>query len=541
MSRIERLDQETVEQIAAGELITRPARVVGELLDNALDAGATRIRVEIAGDGTDEIVVADDGRGLSAADVSRAFRPHTTSKLTDAEDLQTVQTLGFRGEGLASIVDAAREVTVTTRAVDATAGTRVTVGPDGEETTTASRDVGTTVAVRGLFADRPARAESLATPAGEFRRISALVARYALCRPEVGLRLTHDGRETLSTPGTGSTAALLAVYDRETASRVTTLDRTDGSIRLTADLVHPSITRSDRHHVRCGINGRPVTNDTLRRAVTDGYDRLLAGDEWPIAVVRLQLPPARVDPNVHPAKRRVAVADADRLAETLTTAVRETLRTADLAAADAVETEPLDPPAEQDARLGEATYLGQYRELYLLCEAETDLLVVDQHAAHERVTFERLQAALADESVPSRSVDPPATVSTDPTTAATIREVGDQLRAAGFEFEPFGGSDFRVRAVPAPLGRTLDPEALGDTAVEFESSSASLADDGLAELACHPSLRAGDTLEESDARELLEQLAGCRQPYACPHGRPTVVRIEEATLARGFDRPNTRL
>ncbi len=536
--RIERLSAATVERIAAGELITRPARAVGELLDNALDAGAETITVRIAGDGTRRLSVSDDGRGLSAADAERAVEPHTTSKLTTADDLDTVETLGFRGEGLASIVDAARKLELTTNDGGGRATRVVVTTNDGERNVRvepASRDRGTTVELHGLFADRPARRESLADSTREFGRVSTLVARYALCRPAVAVRLLHDGREVVSTPGAGLTDALLAVYDRETASQTVELDHAGW---LTGRLCYPSVTRADRQHVHCAINGRPVTNQSVRAAVTAGYDRLLADDEWPIAVVRLELPGERVDPNVHPAKARVAVADADEIAEAVENAVRDAVQTADLAAAANVATELAapDPPSDRDARLADATYLGQYRELYLVCETE-ELLVVDQHAAHERVTFERLQAAVDDESVPNREIDPAAVVSTDPTTAATIKRVGDELRTAGFRFESFGGTSFRVQAVPAPLGRTMAPEAIREVALSDGDGRSEL----LAELACHPSLRAGETLDDEQARTLLDQLAGCDQPYACPHGRPTVVEIDEATLARGFDRQNTRL
>lgn len=560
---ITRLPQATVERIAAGEVITRPARVVGELIENALDADAERIRVRVAGDGTERIVVADDGHGMCRADAVRALDPHTTSKIDAADDLQRVASFGFRGEALAAITDAARRVELLTAAATETAettdtletpeatespkATRVTVEPtDGErQVTTASRDRGTTVTAEGLFADRPARRESLAGPAREFGRISRLVADYAVTHPTVAFRLVHDDRETLSTPGTDRTDALLAVYDRETAGASEQIERAaslaDGRVRVAGRVVHPSITRSDRSHVRVAVNGRPVTNDALRRAVVAGYDRTLAGDEEPIAAVTVGLPPTAVDPNVHPAKRRVALRDADRVTETVTAAVRDALRTADLARTAAVETEPVAAPEPtRDARLSDATVLGQYRETYLLCESGGDLLVVDQHAAHERVTFERLQDATADEPVPTREIDPPATVSLDPDAAAAVASAEERLREAGFAFETFGGRSYRVHGVPAPLGRVADADALAETARALAAGE-NAREDLLAELACHPSLRAGDAVSDERAAELVDALAACDQPYACPHGRPTVLRIEEATLARGFDRANTRL
>jgi DNA mismatch repair protein MutL len=557
--RVRELPTETVERIAAGEVVTRPARVVAELLDNALDAGADRI--EVRDDGTDRIEVRDDGHGLGAADARLAVRPHTTSKLAAADDLRTVDTLGFRGEALASVADAAGELRLLTN--DGHETTQVTVtGTAGEfsvGTEPASRARGTTVTVHDLFADRPARRESLAGPRREFRRVARTVSRYALLAPETAVRLVHDGTETLATPGSGLRDALLAVYDRETARTAvavdheTTLDRDGGSggggdeidtVRVDGVVCGPSVTRSDRRAVHVAVRGRPVTNDRLRRAVVDGYGRLLADGTAPIAVVRVGVPARTVDPNVHPAKDRVALAAADAVVDAVETAVADALQTTDHArAAEAATDLGSGLTAESGTDLlSEATYLGQFRELYLLCAADQELLVVDQHAAHERVNFERLQTAVAAESVPSRALDPPATLSVDPETAAAVAAHDDRLSALGFDATSLGGGTVRVRAVPAPLGEVADPDALRETAAALaRGETPAPREDLLADLACHPSLKAGDTLDEADARALLDQLAACDQPFACPHGRPTVLSVAADTLAAGFDRSSRRL
>ena len=557
--RVRELPAETVERIAAGEVVTRPARVVAELLDNALDAGADRI--EVAVDGTDRIEVRDDGHGLGAADARLAVRPHTTSKLAAADDLRTVDTLGFRGEALASVADAAGELRLLTN--DGRETTRVTVtGTAGEftvETEPASRARGTTVTVCDLFADRPARRESLAGSRREFRRVARTVTRYALLAPETAVRLVHDETETLATPGTGLRDALLAVYDRETARTAvavdheTTLDRGRESgggddeidtVRVDGVVCGPSVTRSDRRAVHVAVRGRPVTNDRLRRAVVDGYGRLLADGTAPVAVVRVGVPARTVDPNVHPAKDRVALAAGEVVADAVETAVTDALQTTDHARAAETATDlgsGLTAESGTDL-LSEATYLGQFRELYLLCAADEELLVVDQHAAHERVNFERLQTAVAAESVPSRALDPPATLSVDPETAAAVAAHDDRLSALGFDATSLGGGTVRVRAVPAPLGRVADPDTLRETAAALaRGETPSAREDLLADLACHPSLKAGDTLDEADARALLDRLAACDQPFACPHGRPTVLSVAADTLAAGFDRSSRRL
>jgi DNA mismatch repair protein MutL len=573
--RVRELPAETVDRIAAGEVVTRPARVVAELLDNALDAGADRIEVAVDGDGTDRIAVRDDGHGLRADDAQLAVRPHTTSKLAAADDLRTVDTLGFRGEALASVADAAGELRLRTN--DGREATEVTVtgtvGNFAVETEPASRARGTTVTVRDLFADRPARRESLADPRQEFRQVARTVTRYALLAPETAVRLVHDGTETLATPGTGLRDALLAVYDRETARTAVAVDHetrlawsegSDEEIEESEDggdgeeieegdedTVHvdgvvcgPSVTRSDRRAVHVGVRGRPVTNERLRRAVVDGYGRLLPDGAAPVAVLRVGVPARTVDPNVHPAKDRVALAAAETVTDAVETAVADALQTTDHARAAETATDlgtQLAPETGTDL-LSEATYLGQFRELYLVCAAGEELLVVDQHAAHERVNFERLRAAVAAESVPSRALDPPATLSVDPETAAAVAAHDDRLSALGFDATSLGGGTVRVRGVPAPLGRVADPDSLRATAAALaRGETVTSREDLVADLACHPSLKAGDELGDADARALLDRLAECDQPFACPHGRPTVLSVAAGTLADGFDRSSRRL
>ena len=569
--RVRELPSATVERIAAGEVVTRPARAVAELLDNAVDADADRIEIAVEGDGR-TLTVRDDGRGLSPADARRAVRPHTTSKLDPDGDLSAVDSLGFRGEALASIADAAGELELLTNDGDDSeqgndgeesddrqegeeGAVRVTVtGTAGDlttQTTPASRARGTTVTVRDLFADRPARRESLNDARREFGRISRLVARYALLTPATAFRLTHDGRETLATAGTGLRDALLAVYDRETARAATAVEYEttlptggDGGTALTVDglVCDPSVTRSDRRAVHVGVRGRPVDDERLRRAVVDGYGRLLAAGDAPVAVVRLSLPAAAVDPNVHPAKRRVGLRAGEAVREAVRTAVSEALSTADLtrAAETATDVETALAPETGDSVLADATYVGQFDDLYLLCEADSDLLVVDQHAAHERVNFERLRAAVGDE-VPSRSVSPPATLSVDPTVASAVTRHGDRLSALGFDAASLGGGTVVVRAVPAPLGRAAAPASLRETAAALaRGESPTPRADLLADLACHPSLKAGDELDDAAARDLLARLAECDSPFACPHGRPTVLSVASSTLAQGFDRDGRR-
>lgn len=545
---IEKLPPATVDRIAAGEVITRPARVVAELVDNALDAGADSVEVEIEGDGTDRVTVRDDGRGMSRADAKLAVERHATSKIRDADDLAGVDSLGFRGEALPSIAEAGELVLVTSDGGEV--GSRVRV-VDGEPVVEdAGRARGTTVTVRDLFADRPARRESLGSAATEFGRVSDLVARYALVRPEVAFSLTHDGRETFATPGSGRHRdALLAVYDRETASHSsefaheTTLPGGD-EVAVEGVLAYPSTTRSDRSGVHVAVNGRPVRNAALRRAIERGYGSLLPTGRHPVAVVDVSLPPEAVDANVHPAKAEVALAGGDAVADAVEQGIRDALTTADLRRSGevAMDLDSSLAPAEAESDFADAEVVGQFSELYLLCESGDDLLVVDQHAAHERVNYERLREAVADEGVASRPLDPPETLSLSPGEAAAVEANREELAALGFEVAPFGGTTVKLSAVPAPLGRVADADAFRETVATLADGAdpADGRDELLAGLACHPSLKAGDALDDEAAAALVERLGQCEQPYACPHGRPTVLSVAGATLADGFERHGRR-
>lgn len=545
------LDTATIERIAAGEVITRPASAVAELVDNALDAGATRIAISVENGGLKRIRVEDDGHGMDEADAALAVQRHTTSKITDASDVERVETLGFRGEALPSIATVAR-LELTTKTADAIAGTRVTV-EDGEGETTveaAGRGVGTTVVASDLFSNLPARRESLGTPSQEFARISQLVSRYALIRPDVRFRLAHDGNTVVSTPGTGRTDAVLSVYDRSIAGQSTEfeyeLDSSDGTITVSGLLVYPAVTRSKPTHVYTAVNGRPLRNATIRNATLAGYGSLLPSDRYPIAVVSVSIPPEAVDVNVHPAKEDVRFSDEDRVATAVEQGATDALAGTDLSGQAEFELD-FDAPITDDSvstTFEDISVIGQFRELYLLCETGDELLVIDQHAAHERVNYERLRERAADD-IESVSLDPPATLSLTGAEAATVEANRDAIESLGFRLEAFGTNTYRATGIPAPLGRVADTDAVHDVLDAFLADDDPDPDDPrdalLADLACHPSFRAGDDLSRSEATDLLKQLGTCEQPFACPHGRPTVISIGEATLARSFDRPNTRL
>jgi DNA mismatch repair protein MutL len=551
MTHITELDPEIVERIAAGEVVTRPASVVTELVENALDAGASSIEVAVENAGLDLVRVADDGRGMTEADARLAVERHATSKIHGVGDVERVATLGFRGEALPSIAQVARLKLTTKAEASGAAGTRVVV--DGEKTTEpAGRAVGTTVSVTDLFASTPVRRKSLATPKREFARISDAVSDYALTHPNVRFSLIHDGRTVLSTPGSGSyTDAVLGVYDRETAGQSADFGREDtiedgddqssDGIRVSGLVVYPSITRATPAHVTTAINGRALDDTTVRNAVTQGYGDLLPDGRYPVAVIDVALPPERIDVNVHPSKDEVAFADPDAVGAAVERAVADALATQDLARTGEIA---FDLDSSLSELAGKSAFdaievIGQFRGLYLLCEADDDLLVVDQHAAHERINFERLRDAL-DDGIESVDIEP-SPLSLTAAEAALVDANADALATLGFQIESGGGA-YRATGLPAPLGRVAEPSAVHDVLDAFLAGDepTNPREELLKELACHPSLKAGESLTGEDAARLVERLGTCEQPFACPHGRPTVLTIDEETFAQGFERPNTR-
>ena len=577
---IRRLDDETIAAVAAAEVITRPADVVAELIENALDAGADRIDISVTGDGTDQLSVRDNGRGMSKQDAILAVQRHTTSKINTTKQasgeitpttqdgtVPPVETLGFRGEALASIA------TVGTLKIETNnGGPRGTIiktnGPTAESVEPTGRACGTTVTVGNLFETVPARQESLASPQAEFARISKLVSRYALLHPMTAISLQHDGNDVLSTSGDGYTSALLGVYDRDIAAQSTTIESTQtvdietqsdhttqtATIDIDGVLVHPTITRASRDALSIAIDGRPVNNETLTTAIIDGYGDLLPTGQHPIAAITVSLPGSLTDHNVHPRKQTVRIQTADVIADMIETSVSDSLSTVDQRQIDTLSTEldvsfePLthsDSGQTSSAAVADADVLGQFQELYILCSLDETLLIVDQHAAHERITYERLCATL-DETLPTAVVDPPVTVSLTPGQHAVLDSLTDQLTTYGYEYTTDNSDKrtIRVHSVPAPLGQPAAPVSIRDAIDTLQTDDTpSVADernDTLAEVACHQSLRAGEILDSSAADELLSQLGACENPYACPHGRPVVLTIDEIDFVRAFGRRNTR-
>ncbi|GAD51888.1 DNA mismatch repair protein MutL [Halarchaeum acidiphilum MH1-52-1] len=635
-TEIRELDAATVDRIAAGEVVERPASVVKELVENALDADASRIEVEASGDGTEGLVVRDDGVGMTRADAEAAIRQHTTSKIRDAEDLARIGTLGFRGEALHTIAAVSR-VTLTTKPRAGGRATEVRVaGGDVESVGPAGRAPGTTVAVRDLFYNTPARREFLNAESTEFGHVNRAVSRYALANPDVAVSLAHDGSETFATPGDGDVrSALLAVYGRDVAESMIAVDADpEGPLdRVRGYVSHPETTRSTREYLATYVNGRYVSDGLLREAIVEAYGTQLAADRFPFAVLDVELPPAGVDANVHPRKMEVRFEAEAGVSEAVTDAVRDALREhglvrsraprgesrptdaaiapergtgveraagddadgdvtasrtstsnartsgsapsatrtadgssrqtasrggrtragggADASASDGSQTTagatrnarlpgtdgPEDAPERE--HLPSLRVLGQLHDTYVVAETDDGLVLIDQHAADERVRYEALHEEL-DGTPDSQALVTPAEVSLTAAEAAAFEAALPALRDAGFEAE-LDDRTAIVTAVPAVFGTALDAELVRDVLASATDAAAAddvldAADALLADMACKPAITGNTSLPEGDVTALLDRLDDCENPWACPHGRPVVVELDGTELDARFER-----
>jgi len=576
-------------RIAAGEVIERPASVVKELVENALDSGARSIEVAISGGGIDRIRVTDDGCGIPPNELADAFERHATSKLTDEHDLFDVHTLGFRGEALAAIA-AAGDVDFTTRpAAEGAAAVARTRDGRLDHLGSAGAAPGTSVEVRDLFAALPARRRFLRQAAAESRVVAQAVEAYALAYPEVAFRLVVDERRVLSTDGSGDDrAAFAAVHGDAMASQLLIVgyerEGEDGSAAVRGLIGPPQLNRSHRRALTLFANGRLISSRPLAHAVEEAFAGLLPIGRYPVGLLHLRVPPDEVDVNVHPTKAEVRFRHERLVYATVGSAVRGALAGAMTvlaprlsaapseaapwaparavvagaqAAARSVQldspvptTAPLAVPpisaapgASQPAmplqeRLPALRALGQVDLTYIVAEAPDGLCLVDQHAAHERVLYEQVRTARAAGRIEAQPLLSPAVVDLAPTQLAMAAEFAEALEAVGWALDQTDGAALIVRSLPASLagrdpGRALT-EYLDRLGAADDRTAG--ADRVAATLACRAAVMAGDPLDVEQQRALLRALEACETPHTCPHGRPTMLHLTTDALARSFGR-----
>ncbi len=575
---IQVLASDLAAKIAAGEVIERPASVVKELAENSLDAGATQISMEVERGGLDLIRVTDNGRGIPPDEVETAFLRHATSKLSSAEELNRIHTLGFRGEALPSIASVSL-VEIVTRVEEERAGTRLELRHGRvSKHESIGRPTGTTVSVRDLFQNVPARLKFTKSPSTENGRISGLVSRFSLAYPEVRFNLAIEGRQTLSSTGDGDPqVALSRVYGAETAEAMIKIHRSDDGVgEVTGFVGPPSVSRAQRRYITLFVNRRWVQDRRLNYAIEEAYQGLLMVGRYPIAVLNLSIPAGDIDVNVHPAKSEVRLRNEREVFTLVQRAVREALvETSPVptlghstvvpvatptGAADPTpsprplgsdllgwargprqvqsEETPSSPPLPPSKVLPILRVVGQVSDTYIVTEGPDGMYLVDQHAAHERVLFERVQRERNDRAVQAQGLLEPSTVELTPSQDGALAPQADLLKDFGFNLEPFGQRSYILRAVPASLADKGPDRAFLDIVdslldgSEKDSWEVRIA----SSIACHSAVRAGDTLEREEMDQLVHMLEGAANPHTCPHGRPTMIHLSSDSLEKGFGR-----
>jgi len=568
------LDQETVNQIAAGEVIERPASVVKELIENAIDADARQIITEIRSDrrSVTRIRVKDDGTGMSREDAVTAFSAHATSKIRRIQDLNTIRSLGFRGEALASIAAVSR-VSLTTRLRGVLSGTEVVIeGGEGAGARDAGAPEGTVVVVEDLFYNTPARREFLKSLNIELAHIYAVVEREALAQPGISFRLVHNGRERFSTPGTSSLMdALVSLYGSETADALIPVSGRTPLVTVEGYISRPALTRGQPGRMTICINNRAIYAKQITGAVRDGYGTLLPDKRYPVAFLHITIDTAAVDVNVHPAKREVRLSREGEILPEIAGLIRDALSRHNLIPAGAPgqrESAPVPAPlpgvseparslqasagrqlrlTSQDAGeplpernlLPEMEVIGQFSYTYIIARTSDCLYLIDQHAAHERILYEQVKE-MSGASATSQELIVPVILPLTPAETAAIGGLLPTLMEEGFVVEEFGSGTYAVKAVPVVLGKLQDPEMIRGIIGEFLNShgdrTVSPKEKITRIVACRGAIKAGTALTAEQMSQVIRQLSFTASPYTCPHGRPTVVVFSRTHLDRIFKR-----
>jgi DNA mismatch repair protein MutL len=576
-STVRRLPDAVVNKIAAGEVVERPASVVKELVENSLDAGATRIDIAVRGAGRQLIAVTDDGRGMPPEDCLLALERHATSKLRTETDLAAIGTLGFRGEALPAIFAVSR-LSLLSRLSAAARGFLVigesgVVGESGE----ADAPPGTAVEVRDLFFNTPARAKFLKSPATEQTAVVRVVTQLALANPGVHVRLIANGRVLLSAPaGTGLRERVGALYGFGLASRLVDVGGEAGGARLTGVVAPPALARTHRDDIHLIVNGRVVRDTLLIQALLEAFRPLLPRDQFPLAALALEVDPNEVDVNVHPAKTWVRFRRPRVLHGLVLDTVRTALRQMDAAPAGLVARLAGDDAGPGGAALavpgpsgglpatggaagdlaqaslfreGEAGYrgepffgrvVGQIEDTFIVAHTADEVFFVDQHVAHERVLFERLRGELDRGALASQELLFPLPLELAPAQLRAIGRVHTELERLGFALEGFGGAAILLRAVPSLL-RSEDLARLADELSrevdeDAGQGSSPVLDRLLAFVACRAAIKANQALAPEEMARVLTELAETATPYYCPHGRPIVSRIPLGEIKRELRR-----
>ena len=602
---IQILDQDTINQIAAGEVVERPASVVKELMENAIDAGATAVTVEIRQGGIGFIRITDNGCGIPKEELPLAFLRHSTSKIHSAADLLTVASLGFRGEALSSIA-AVSQVELITKTTDSLTGSRYRIeGGEEKGLEEVGAPEGTTFISRNLFFNTPARRKFLKTETTEAGHVADLVEKIALSHPEISIRLIVNNQNRLHTSGNHNLKDIIyTIYGREIAGNLLSVSEEREGMRISGFIGKPVIARGNRNFENYFINGRYIKSRLISKAIEDGYKSYMMQHKYPFTLLHFTIEPELIDVNVHPSKMELRFKDGETVYQMVYHAVtsalsgKELIPTASLPEprvpnqpeiSNQPESQsqpevpgrpepfekkrmeamgivkeppspygkepPVPPSAEEkkeeqlelfDGRLlsEEARkrhrLIGQVFDTYWLVEYDGSLYIIDQHAAHEKVLFEQNFASLKSREYTSQYISPPIILSLSMREAELLNRSIDVFRQVGFEIEPFGGSEFAVRAVPGNLLSLAKKELLMEMIDSLSEEGGRIAPesvyDRIATMSCKAAVKGNTNLSFAEADQLIDSLLKLENPYQCPHGRPTIISISKYEMEKKFKR-----
>jgi len=550
------LEPEVVSKIAAGEVVERPASVIKELIENSLDAGATQISIEAQGGGVELIKVSDNGAGIPASELELAFHRYATSKISNIADLGNIGSLGFRGEALPSIAAVAEVEIVTKTSSDSIGSYMYWRKGDVVRKESRARPQGSTITVRRLFRYFPVRLKFLKSVNTENSHIAHLVSQYALAFPEVKFSLVLDKRLSLRTTGNGDLREVVnEIYGPELAQRMLKVEQKDGLAKVGGLTSPPSLARSNRNYLSFFINRRWVHSPLLTRATEEAYRGLLMDGRHPIAIINISLPVQEVDVNVHPAKAQAKFCHEQAVFSSVQKAIEGTLARTAIASPKA-EPFSLSPGQWQSPRmimdiqpdfvvaqlptleLPVLRVLGQLANTYIIAEGPSGLYLIDQHAAHERILYDRILTQWSQKEVEVQGLLQPITIELSPREEETLKATREFLTQFGFSIEPFGNRSYVIRAIPALMARANIIEVISGLLDSLASKEGlNPWEEKVAQsLACHGAIRAGQQLSNEEMRELIKQLEQTKQPRSCPHGRPTMIHLSSHQLEKEFGR-----
>lgn len=597
MNRIRVLTEHTANKIAAGEVIERPASVVKELVENSLDAEANEILVEVKSGGKNLIRVTDDGIGMNRDDAILCLERHSTSKIRDADDLEKVSTMGFRGEAIPSIASVSK-FSITTCPRDEGIGTFIKV--EGGRTINVidvGRSPGTTIEVRSLFFNVPARRKFMRSVEREMAEIARVMDIYALANPKIHFQLMHNDKTVMLAPASGKIGErIIAVFGRQVFNQLIPIEFRGRNVRITGYIGKPELTRSSRSHQFLFVNRRPIASPSISYAVSDAYKNILMKGRYPVFILFLEVRPETIDVNVHPAKREIRFKNEWDVKDEITMAVKDTLLKMDLT--PDVKTIPADaktevektsfekklvkveenlflpghaqkttapntiprqeaitdrensiktveennieetaPPSERKPL--NLRFLSQLKNSYLLAEDADGLVLIDQHAAHERILYERLSKIIRGEGVKIQQMLLPVTLELSAGEASLLEANLSLLRRLGFDLRPFGANTYIIDAVPEYIKTAIQEKVIRDVLDSLKQErrpTSAEREEEVQYAVCRAAVKAHDALTEAEILKLIEDLNECESPYTCPHGRPTMLRMPIRDIEKHFHR-----